>query len=66
MTNEAILIAFALPLAATVTQVAHSTYKRLRNYAVARCVWRISNLIMAEEEPSDEEMRALRDRKSVV
>ena len=62
MTNEAILIAFALPLAATVTQVAHSTYKRLRNYAVARCVWRISNLIMAEEEPSDEEMRALRLR----
>ena len=55
MTNEAILIAFALPLAATVTQVAHSTYKRLRNYAVARCVWRISN-------PSDEEMRALRLR----
>jgi hypothetical protein len=62
MTSEATLIAFALPLAATVTQVAHSTYKRLRNYAVARCVWRISNLIMAEEEPSDEEIRALRLR----
>ena len=57
--NEALLVAFALPLVVVAVQMSYGAYRRLRAYATARCVWRIANMIMAEEEPSDEEMQGL-------
>lgn len=55
----------ALPLSFMVAQAGGSAYRRMRAGAVARCVARISAMIMADEEPSDEDMRSLRSRYSV-
>ncbi len=60
--NEEIAVAFALPMLAVVAQTTLSVRSRLHTYAKARCVLSISSMIMAEEEPTDEEMRALRLR----
>lgn len=62
--NEGVMVAMALPLVVVVAQVSHIAHKRLRSYAMARCICYISNLIMAEEEPSDEELRIMRLRFS--
>ena len=62
--DVAVLIS-ALPLSFVVVQVGSAAYRRLRSYAVARCVAKISEMIMAEEEPSDKAMRSLRRRYSV-
>ncbi len=58
--NEEILISFALPLLAIATQTILPLYKRLHTYAKAQCIVRVSRMIMAEEEPTDEKMRTLR------
>ena len=62
--DVAVLIS-ALPLSFVAVQVGSAAYRRLRSYAVARCVAKISEMIMAEEEPSDKAMRSLRRRYSV-
>ena len=63
--SEEVLVALALPLGLMVMQVSHSSYKWIRNYAITRCIECVSQMIMAEVEPSDKEMRALRLRFSV-
>ena len=62
--TEEIAIALALPLLMMVTQVAHSLYRRLYGYIRARCIVRISRLIMEREEPSDKDILSLRRRFS--
>ncbi len=61
-TNEAALIALVVPLATAVVQLSHSAYRRFRHYATTRCVWRIANMLTTEEEPSNDDMWALRLR----
>lgn len=58
--SEATVALFALPLMFVIVQEGGKIYSRLRRYILARCVGRISNMIMTEEEPSDWEMRFLR------
>ena len=58
--NEEIAIALALPLLMVVTQVAHSLYKQLGRYARVRCIVRISHIIMADEDPTDREIKIMR------
>lgn len=60
--KEEVVVGLALPVAFLIVQTLHLAYKRIRTYAIAQCIFHISNMIMAEEEPSDEEMRALRLR----
>ena len=60
--NEEILLALALPLLAVATQTMVSVRDRLHAYAKAQCIARMSRMIIAEIEPTDEEMRALRLR----
>lgn len=60
--NEGVMVAMALPLVVVVAHISHVAHKRLRSYAVARCICYISNMIMSEEEPSDEDMRTMRLR----
>ena len=59
--NELVL-ALALPLLAVTTQVVISARNRILSYAKAQCIARISQMIVATEEPSDKEMRSLRLR----
>ena len=63
--NDAAMVVAALPFVLVVAQAGGAAYRRLRGYAVARCVAKISAMIMAEEEPSDRAMRSLRSRYSV-
>ena len=63
--NDTVMVVAALPFVLVVAQVGGVAYKRLRGYAVARCVAKISAMIMAEEEPSDRAMRALLSHYSV-
>ena len=62
--EEIATLVAALPLSFVVMQAGGSVYRRLRSSAVAQCVARISAMIMADEEPTDGEMRALRSRYS--
>ena len=57
--NEEVLVALALPLVFVVAQTSRIAYKRISNYAMARCVLSIANMVMAKEDPNE-------DRKSVV
>lgn len=63
--SEVATIASLLPLSFAVVQMGYVAYKRIRSFAVARCVARISKMIMAEEEPDDVEIRSLRYRFSM-
>ena len=65
MLNEELLLALALPLLVVVTQATMSVSRRLNSFAKARCIARIVRMIMAKEEPSDDEMRLLRLRFGV-
>ena len=58
--NEEIVLAFALPILAVVTQSAISVRKRVGKYAKSQCIARIAQMIMTTEEPTDEEIRQLR------
>ena len=58
-------LASALPLSFVVAQAGRTAYRRVRGFAVAKCVTKISEMIMAEEDPSDVDMRSLRSRYSV-
>lgn len=58
--DEELLVALALPLVAVVGELSHGVYVRLRLHIMARCIFQISDMIIAAEEPSDEEMRSLR------
>ena len=58
--NEDILLALALPLMAIATQATMSVRGRLRSHSKAQCIARIMGMMMADEEPTDEEMRTLR------
>ena len=58
--NEEVLVALALPLVFVVAQTSRIAYKRISNYAMARCVLSIANMVMAKEDPNDEDMRRLR------
>ncbi len=60
--SEEALVALVLPVGLMVMQVSQRSYKWIRIYALTRCIERISQMIMAEEEPSDKEMQALRLR----
>ncbi len=60
--SEAIAIAFALPAALLALQVVQTLYWRLRTYAIMRCVAQLSDMIVATEEPTDAQMRAMRWR----
>ena len=62
MLNEVAMVALALPLGALAAQLSQTLYRRCHLYLMARCIWHISAMIMAEEEPSDKEMRGLRLR----
>ena len=55
----------ALPLSFVVVQAGRSAYRRVRGFAVAKCVAKISEMIVAAEDPSDSDMRSLRSRYSV-
>lgn len=55
----------ALPLSFVVVESGRVAYRRARNFAVARCVAKISAMIVAEEDPDDMAMRSLRSRYSV-
>ena len=57
--REEMLMAFALPFVLLVMQALHSVYKRLYNYAMERSVEHLSRLIMAKEEPDDDDIRSL-------
>ena len=61
---EVTLLALALPFAVVAAQLLYSLWRRVRAYAVSRCVAQISKMVVAAEEPSDEEMRMLRLRFS--
>ncbi len=63
--NEMVAIALALPLVLLVEPIGRTIYSRLRTYATARCVTCISDMLVATDEPSDEEIRALRWRYPV-
>ena len=54
----------ALPLSFVVVESGRVAYRRARNFAVARCVAKISAMIVAEEDPDDMAMRSLRSRYS--
>jgi hypothetical protein len=54
--------ASALPLSFVVVQIGQRAYKRMRRTAIVQCVARLSEMIVADEEPSDDEMRLLRRR----
>lgn len=58
--SEAAIFALAIPLSVTALQLGVSSYRRLRSYAMARCIRRISNMVVAETEPDDREIRSLR------
>ena len=66
--NEEIALAFVAPILLAVAHLAHSTYKRVRTYATARCIAQISSMIVAKVEPDDEEIFSIRHRytKSVI
>lgn len=61
---EEIAFALALPLLTLTTQAVHSIHSRLGCYFRARCVERIAAMMVAEEDPSDDEVQALRLRFS--
>ncbi len=58
--SEAALIALAVPLSVTAAQLGVSSYRRLRNYATAQCIKRISTMVVADVEPNDRVIRSLR------
>lgn len=58
--NEEVTIALALPLLVAVAYVVYGAYSWLVAYAKVRCITLISAMIVAEEEPSDEEIRSFR------
>ena len=58
--SEAALMALAIPLSFTAMQLGVSSYRRLRSYAIARCVRRISTMVVADVEPNDRAIRSLR------
>ena len=61
---EEVVLALSLPLLIFTTQAVHSIHYRLGSYFRARCVERIAAMMVAEEEPSDDEVQALRWRFS--
>lgn len=61
---EEVVLALALPLLTLTTQAVHSVHRWLGCHFRARCVERIAAMVVAEEDPSDEEMQALRWRFS--
>ena len=58
--NKEITIALAAPLLVVVTQLSLSIHRRVRHRLRVGCIGRISRMIMAEEEPTDREIRTLR------
>ena len=58
--SEVAVVALALPLCWGVVEVGGAVYRRLRIYATAQCIRRISDMIVADEEPDDVEIRLLR------
>lgn len=62
--NEEVAIALALPMLMVVTQAVHSIGCRYRNYTTAQCIARIMAMIVAHEEPEEEEIWRLRLRFS--
>ena len=58
--SEVVTVALALPLCWGVVEVGGVALRRLRVYATAQCIRRISNMIVAIEEPDDVEIRLLR------
>ena len=58
--NEALAFTLAIPLSFGAVQMGAVAYKWLRGYAIVRCIRRISSMIVAEEEPSDRDIRLLR------
>ncbi len=59
-----LVIALMLPLFMVVLQVVESFGGDYRSRATSQCILRISSLIVAREEPTDEAIRALRSRYS--
>ncbi len=66
--NGEAIIALALPLLVVVLYLVYVVRKMLLSYAMVQCVAHISEMIVAEEEPSDEEIRSLRIKftKSII
>ena len=62
--SEEIALALSIPLLVAVTNVLIVVRRRLLLYAKSRCVARVTSMIVAKEEPSDEDIRALRMRFS--
>ena len=63
--GNVVMMASVLPLSLAVVRIGGAAYRRLRGYAVARCVARISEMVVAEVEPSDRDIRSLRYRYTV-
>ena len=60
--DEELTISLILPLLAVAIYSVRMVRKRVVYYATSRCVEHISAMIVAKEEPSDEEIRSLRTK----
>ena len=60
--EEVLAIALALPLLVMTIHLVYVFRRWLISHAIARCVAQISAMLVAEEEPSDKEIRSLRIR----
>lgn len=60
--DEEVIISLILPLLVVTIYLVHIVRKRVVSYAISRCVVHISAMIVAKEEPSDEEMSSLRTK----
>lgn len=60
LSNEEITLATLLPLVVAVTEIVRSVHRRYTSLIRARCIARIARMAVAEEDPSDGEIRALR------
>lgn len=59
-----ILLAVAMPMLVVATQAVHTLRTHLITYAKARCITRMASMMVTPNEPSDEEMCALRQHYS--
>ena len=60
--NEEVAIALALPLLVMAIYLVYVVRKYAVSYTITKCVAQVTAMIVAKEEPSDEEMRSLRYR----
>jgi len=62
--NGEILLAVAMPILVVATQAACALRNHLITYTTAQCITRMASMMVSPDEPSDEEMYALRQRYS--